>query len=248
MQIVKFKKIGKSKYKIFFDNTEIVLYEDVILKYELLLKKEIDVHLIDKIIEENKFYEAYYLSLNYIEIKMRNKKEINEYLLRKEFNNKIIDKTIKKLESLNLLNTKKYIESFINDKINLTNYGPFKIKRQLIEYEFDEEEINSYLDNIDENIWREKIINIINKRKILMKNKSYMMFINKLKNDLFNLGYDTYLIDEELSNITYESNAVNKEYEKLNKKYKGDKNKIIASLLRKGFIYEEIKSCVNTEE
>ena len=47
MQINKFKKVGKSKYKIFFDNTDITLYEDIILKYDLLLKKEIDVDLLD---------------------------------------------------------------------------------------------------------------------------------------------------------------------------------------------------------
>ena len=31
MKINKFKKVGKSKYKIIFDNTDITLYEDVIL-------------------------------------------------------------------------------------------------------------------------------------------------------------------------------------------------------------------------
>ena len=40
MKINKFKKVGKSKYKIIFDNTDITLYEDVILKYDLLIKSE----------------------------------------------------------------------------------------------------------------------------------------------------------------------------------------------------------------
>ena len=54
MKINKFKKVGKNKYKIIFDNTDLTLYEDVILKYDLLIKKEVDLDLIDKIIEENK--------------------------------------------------------------------------------------------------------------------------------------------------------------------------------------------------
>ena len=41
MQINKFKKVGKSKYIIIFDNSEIILYEDIILKYDLLIKKSI---------------------------------------------------------------------------------------------------------------------------------------------------------------------------------------------------------------
>ena len=41
MKINKFKKVGKNKYKIIFDNTDLTLYEDVILKYDLLIKKEV---------------------------------------------------------------------------------------------------------------------------------------------------------------------------------------------------------------
>ena len=90
MKINKFKKVGKNKYKIIFDNTDLTLYEDVILKYDLLIKKEVDLDLIDKIIEENKYEDAFETSVSYIEIKMRNRKEIIDYLRKKEFNEKHI--------------------------------------------------------------------------------------------------------------------------------------------------------------
>ena len=133
MQINKFKKVGKNKYKVFFDDTELTLYEDIILKYELLIKHAIDLETLDKIIDENKFYDAYNLSLCYIETKMRSKKEIVDYLTKKEFDNSYIEYAIKKLEDSNLLNSVSYIEAFINDKVNLSNDGPFKIRRLLLE-------------------------------------------------------------------------------------------------------------------
>jgi SOS response regulatory protein OraA/RecX len=68
------------------------------------------------------------------------------------------------------------------------------------------------------------------------------MFINKMKNDLYNMGYDKEMIDDKLSHIEYESNALEKDLEKAKKKYISDKNKIISSLLRKGYSYEEINS------
>ena len=40
-------------------------------------------------------------------------------------------------------------------------------------------------------------------KKSLMKSKSYYMFISKMKNDLYNMGYDKELIEEILSNINY---------------------------------------------
>ena len=165
MKINKFKKVGKNKYKVFFDNAELILYEDVILKYELLIKKDIDIDLIDKIVEENRYYDVYETALNYIEIKMRNKKEIYKYLLNKGFEKELINQTIKKLESIGLLDNKKYIVAFINDKINLGNDGPYKIKKMLVDLDFDENDIDDYLYSIDEEIWREKLIKIINKKK-----------------------------------------------------------------------------------
>ncbi len=242
MKINKFKKVGKSKYKIIFDNTDITLYEDVILKYDLLIKSEVDIDLIDKIIKENEHYDAFYSALNYIEIKMRNKKEIISYLKKKEFNDEIINETINKLEKLNLLNSKSYIQAFVNDKINLSSDGPHKIKKSLLEFDFNEEDIDNYLNTIDENIWLEKLKKIANKKKSIMKSKSYYMFVSKMKNDLYNLGYDKYMIENVLSNIEYDSNALNKDLEKANKKFKGDKTKIINSLLRKGYSYEEINT------
>ena len=42
MKILKFKKVSKNKYKIFLDNdSNITLYEDVIINNNLLIKKEV---------------------------------------------------------------------------------------------------------------------------------------------------------------------------------------------------------------
>ena len=239
MLINKFKKVGKNKYKIIFDNTELILYEDIILKYDLLLKKEIDEYLLDEIINENSYFEAYDISLSYIESKLRTKKEIEDYLNKKGFDSKYIEYAIDKLNNLGLLNDKLYVNAYINDKINLTLDGPYKIKNNLLNLEIEENIINEYLNKQDISIWKDKIDKIINKKKSSMNNKSYYMFINKLKNDLYNLGYSKELIDDKLSNITYESNALEKDMNKAIKKY-NEKNKVISYLLRKGYSYEEI--------
>lgn len=247
MKINKFKKIGKSKYKLFFDNTDIILYEDVILKYDLLIIKNIDEDLLDKLINENKIYDAYYSALSYIEVKMRSKKEIVNYLRKKEYDDEIINDTVNKLINQNLLNNKSYITSYVNDKINLSNDGPYKIKKYLIDNDFDESDIDLYLDSIDNEVWINKIKKLIEKKKSLMKSKSYYMFINKIKNDLYNLGYDSSLVDQELSNISYESDSINKDYNSALRKYKNDKNKIISYMLRKGYSYDEVLSLIKND-
>ena len=247
MQINKFKKVGNNKYKIIFDNTELTLYEDIILKYNLLIKKELNEKLLDEIINENSYYSAYDMSLGYIESKLRTKKEIIEYLKRKGFDSKYIDYSIEKLEKLGLLNDKLYVESYINDKINLSLDGPYKIKNNLLNLDIDEELIDKYLYKINNEVWNKRIDKIIDKKKSNMNNRSYYMFINKLKNDLYNLGYNKELIEDKLSKIEYKSNALEKEMDKAIRKY-NDKSKIINYLIRKGYSYEDINHEYNERE
>ena len=242
MKITKFKKTGKNKYKVFFNNTDLTLYEDIILKYDLLIKSDIDEELIDKIIVENRNYEVYDIALSYIEVKMRNEKELHKYLINKGYDEKIVDETINKIKALGLLNEKAYISAFINDKVNLSSDGPYKIKNALLDLDFNENDIDDYLYKIDYKTWSDKLDKIINKKKSIMKSKSYYMFVNKMKNDLYNMGYDKDMIEEKLSKIEYESNAIDKDFEKVNRKFNRDKNKITSSLLRKGYSYEEINS------
>ena len=242
MEIRKFKKVGKNKYKIFFDNEELTLYEDIILKYNLLVTKEITLDNLDEIIKENNDYDAYNLALNYIEVKMRNRKELYTYLNNKGFDKSLINETISKIDKLGLLNEDAYIKAYINDKVNLTLDGPYKIRKGLLDLDFKEKDIDSYLNTFDNDIWKNKLEKLVNKKKSVMKNKSYYMFIQKMKNDLYNMGYDSEMIDSFLENVKYESNALNHDYEKAKKKYSNDNTKLINYLLRKGYSYEEIKT------
>mgnify|MGYP004612346285 FL=1 len=246
MKITKYKKVGKNRYNVYLEDSQICLYEEIILKYNLLLKSDINIEELSNMIDENKYYEAYHMLLSYIEVKLRNKKELIKYLEKKEFDNKYIDFAINKIEELGLLNNKVYIECFINDKVNLGYDGPYKIKRELIDNGFSSEEIEAYLCTFDDKVWEDKINKIIEKKLKTLKNKSSYMIINKLKIDLYNMGYDKDMISNKLSNINIDNSNIINEFNKASKKYK-DKNKIINYLLRKGYSYSEVNDCFERE-
>ena len=73
---------------------------------------------------------------------MRSKKEIKDYLKRKEYDDIDIKNTISRLEKNNLINNKEYARAYIIDRINLSNDGPNKIKKDLIHEGIEEEIIN----------------------------------------------------------------------------------------------------------
>ena len=251
MKIVKYQKIKSNKYKVTLDNNdEIELYDNIILENNLLLTKEIND--MDVLLKQNEYYDAYYLSLKYISKKLRTKKEIHKYLNNK-FNIDIIDNTIKKLEEEGYLNDDIYIKSYINDQINLTNNGYYKILRTLKNNDLDEEKILKYLDSIDNEIWIEKAKKIIEKEVKNNNKHSSKQLKEKLLYDLNNKGYNNNDIIELVSKLDIkEDNTILEKnyktlYTKLSRKYSGNelKMQLFNKLVSRGFNYNEVKSVIN---
>ena len=244
MKIVKFKKKNKDKYEILLDNGQTLdLYEDVIVHHSLIAKKEIDDETLEKIRKENNTSEIYTKCIKYISIRMRSKKEIKDYLQKKEYDNSIIEDTILKLEKNGLLNEEQFVKAYINDKLLMTNYGPYKIKSELNKHNIDDSIIDKYIDNIDNDLLIEKIEKIINKYlKTNRKNSNYTLK-NKVQEQLNILGFPKYLYQEKLDNINIDNETeilkkeAIKEFNKLSRKYEGNelKIKLKQKLYQKGF-------------
>lgn len=248
MKINKFKKISSNKYKLFLDDNTMIVYEDIIIKYNLLYKKDIDDKLMKQIEEDNYKYSIYDVAIKYIEVRMRSEKEIYEYLKNKEYNIKDIENTVNKLKKINIINDDLFSKSYINDKLNLTNNGLIKIKNGLLNLGIDESIIDKNIDNIEIDI-NDRIKKIIEKE--LKINSKYPIF--KLKNKIINkcitLGYNYEDILYALDNIKLNSSSdIKKEYDKLYNKYKNkyDDNKlklfIKNKLYQKGYSIDEINN------
>lgn len=250
MKILKFKKYSSDKYKIYLENgNEIILYEDIILKNNLLFTKEIDDELKDKLMSQNNYMSSLTKAINYISVRMRSKREVEDYLNKHEISKKDVNKIIKKLEKDGYINDSSFAISYVNDQLLLTNYGPYKIKNNLIKLGVPKEIINDNINKIDKDIVKERINKIIAKQLKIKKGSSNMLKI-KLLNYINNLGYDKVDILNCLSSIKVETDKITleKEYNKLYNKYskKYDKEKlyyfIIQKLYSKGYTKEDIVS------
>jgi len=251
MKINKFKKLSNNKYKIFFDNESLIVYEDVIIKYNLLYKKEIDNDLLLEINKDNYKASIYDTALKYIGVRMRSEKEIREYLSKKNYDEKDIKEVMNKLKYQGLLDDVSFSKSYINDKLYLTNSGPNKIKMELEKLGVSEDVINDSANNIDKKMVLEKLEKIINKEVRLNAKLPISKLNNKIINRCMSLGYNYEDIIEILSNVDVTSKSdINKDYEKLYKKYslKYDdyklKSYIKSKLYQKGYNLDEINRVV----
>lgn len=232
MKILKYDKKKNGMYQVFFDNgNNIDISEEIILKYNLLLKKDVDNKLIDQMLDENKVYIAYNLAIKYISTKMRSKKEIREHLSKKEFDKDSIDEVINILIKNKYIDDDSYAKAFVNDKVLLTNDGPYKIKNKLNELGISDSTAYKALESFDIDTQKEKIEKIAKKMISTNRNKSASILRNKIVLYLVNLGYERSVINSVVSTIEIkndkeiEKKEYEKIYNKLSRKYSGDELK-----------------------
>lgn len=243
MKIEKFSKTKNSMYIIALDNgNKIKIHEDLILKYELLLTKIIDNNMLEQLLVENQVYEIYELALKYLKIRLRSRKELKNYLVKKGFNNDQIEEVIELLFKQGYLDDKTYTVSFIHDKILMSNYGPNKIKSELESVGISTDIINENISCFTEELEKERIEKLVNKQIKLNHNKGSMVLKKKIQSYLLNLGYSTNLINLNLNGKKLvDDNLYQKEYEKLynklSKKYSGKEleYKLRQKMYQKGF-------------
>ena len=245
MRIQEYRYLGNSKYNIVINGSDYVLYEDIILKYNLLTKDNINDSEIAKYIEENKMYDAYYIALKYIKIKLRTRKEIELYLSKKDYSDFDIDYAIARLEQEKYLDERMYAKSYILDAINLKNTGPHKIIMELTNLGIDRNIVSEELSMFTDDLMMEKVSKYIQKSIKNNHNKSSYILKNKIKQNLINLGYDANIINECFEKYDLDDNDIykielEKAKNKLSRKYTGKEldYKIKEYMYRKGFKVE----------
>lgn len=228
LKIEKFKKRPNGLYTLYFDNFNTYdFYEEIILKYELLITKSIDENELDQILKDNKNYECYYQALKLLKRMIKTKQEIIKYLKDKDFNKESIEMSIKKLEEQGYINDQNYAKSYVHNCIITTTKGPNKIASELEKKGVTSNDYEAALEEYTSSLEKEKVEKLISKKIKSNHNKSAKILKQKLSLDLINNGFHQDIVKEVLNNTKIEEDdeIVKKEYQKyynkLSKKYKG---------------------------
>ncbi len=248
MKIEKFKKLANGRYQLSLDDgNTLQLYEEVILKYELLLKKKIDNIDIPEIEEYNIEWDVYYTALKSLKSRFRSSYELRRLLLDKSYPIELVDKAIQKLEDQKYLDDRSFTKGYINNQIITSSRGPNRIIKDLVTKGIDKNIIYDEIGVFDEEIQKEKINKII---KISIKSnrtRGGMVLKNKIVNDLINNGYSYDIIQKVINNYEFGNDSLlakkeyDKLYKKLSRKYSGSElaYKIKEKLYQKGLSYED---------
>lgn len=248
MKIIKYRKGSKGLYRVELEDGRVLsLYEEVILKFELLLKKEVLEEDFEKIEKFNQECDVYYVALNSIKSRFKSEYDAREFLIKKEYPIEMIDMAIEKLLKQGYLNDRSFAKSYINNQIITTTKGPNKIKKELLGHRVEEKIIDEELVVFDDESQIEKIEKLAYRLYKNNHTRGGSVLKRKISSDLIMAGYDQYLISRVIDKLDFSNNQdiVKKEYDKLykrlSKKYSGKEleYKIKEKLYQKGLYYED---------
>lgn len=199
MKIDQYEKIGVSKYRLYLDNGEVVdTYDDVILKYELLLKRELTREIYQSIFIETSLQEQYNACVKYIGIRIRSTKEIEDYLRKRKVEDEDIFVIIERLKKAKFLDDAYFAKCFVHDKLKFTTMGKYQIEQELKKHRIDSSIINEVISEVDDDVMRDKIFKLIEKKQRSNHKLDKFKLRNQLYHQLLRLGYPSSLIVEGL--------------------------------------------------
>lgn len=252
MEIKNIRKLKNGKYELtLISGDKVITYDEVIIKNNLLYKKDITSKEIDEIEKLNTFYDIYNKAIKHISKKMRSTKEIKEYLEGYDLSGKEEEELINKLKKIGMINDEMYVKAYVSDKIHLSSDGPNKIKNELLKNNIKGEIIDEELSKIDEEELINKVKRIINKKVRTSKTSSYNTR-QKIYLELTNLGYSKELIDKCYNDDRDDESFLERDFNKIYKdvsRKETDENKIYLKikqkLYQKGYKLEQIDRIIN---
>lgn len=165
MKITKIEKQKKRKdrFNVYADEEFICgLSENTIIDEALTIGQEIDQKEIEKLVEKDQSAKAMDKAIRFLGYRARTEKEVYNKLLAKEFDEKVIKKTIRKLKEMDYLSDIEFAKAWIKDRINIKPEGKkllqIELRQKGIEEEMAKEQLEKLVDEKTERMMAQKAL------------------------------------------------------------------------------------------
>ncbi|MED4475622.1 recombination regulator RecX [Oceanobacillus caeni] len=251
------QKRTKNRYNIFLTNGDQEEYafsvdEAVLVEFNLRKGLEMSDSMIEMLLEKDSIQKSYTMAIHFLSYRMRTKKEMREYLVKKEVIPEQITIIMERLIKEKLLDDKLFAEMFVRTRMNTSSKGPLLIKKELIEKGVTSAIVEEAIHLYPYEAQFEKVSKMLEKKINAGKRESYKQQIQKLQANLLQKGFSQAVISDAISQmnegedkeaewdaIVYQGDKLLRKY---SKKYEGFilQQKLKEAMYRKGFQVEYI--------
>ena len=265
-QVVSIFPIKNNKNEVSFTYDEnastvtLELTDKVIDQYQLHQGEIIDRDTFNTLKDLEQISRAYNKALKYLSIKDYTEQQMRKKLMNSgDYDDAQLDATIQLLSEKNLINDHLFTLNYFKRCTRL-GIGHNKAIYNLRSYGVDSEIIDLCLEELDDDEEYQAAMLLINNYYKKNTSISYRNIQRKIKEKLFLKGFTNEIIDKAMSQYDFEydnekekfalEKDMTKALNRYSKKIQGKelKNKIIDTLLKKGYNYEDIKHILEVKE
>lgn len=258
MMLAKVTKIQaqkrKGRYNVYLDGEyAFPVGETTLVDFRLMNGVELDDKQIKEIKSRENINKAYGDAVNYLSYQLRTKKEMRDYLYKKEYGSPVVYSVMERLEKLNYLDDEAYAQSFINTQLNTTANGPKIIQQKMVQKGVPSVIIEDKLSEIDEDRLLENATEFASKQVRKQRRKSFQQMITKLKQGLYQKGYSGDIVSQAIDDLDLERDDESEKenlqllIKKVEHRY-DNPAKLINYLMTKGYRYDAIKQALRDDD
>lgn len=191
------RRVGSNRFNVLLDGTYAFTLSDLDLSMSgLKIGQELDVSEVEQYSQAADRAKAYALALRYLGVRLRSRRELQDYLKRKDCEREEIENALERLEGLGMVNDATFAEAWIADRMAVRPRSRMRLGQELAAKGVARETVNIALQNLEP----EREIDTL-KALIERKQRSGYADNKKLIGYLQRQGYRWSLIKEALDQL-----------------------------------------------
>ncbi len=153
-------------YNIFIDDEYRFSLSDLDLaSLHLKVNQQVSKQEIDDLLQGSLSSKAYNFALRYLTARPRSKKEVSGYLIKKGFNEEIIEGTLHNLEKQNYVNDADFAEMWIKNRLLFSPRSTKMLRLELYKKGIDKHIAEEAIKNFSEDEYQDSLKDLINKKR-----------------------------------------------------------------------------------
>lgn len=259
------QKKNKQRFNIFLKDGEKDYYafsvdEAILVKNMLRKDMELTDAELENLMKETSSYKAYSLCIQFLSYRMRTKREIYNYLIKKEIDEEAIPEIIDRLVREKLVDDREFALMFTRTRIQTSLKGPTVVKQEIMEKGVTSEIADEAIELFTYDIQKEKAEKLLDKKSKQQQKHSHFKEKQKLQQHLMEKGFRGDVVKElleewnEQKDTSEEWNAVKYQGERLWRRHSKQltgyslNQKVKQGLYQRGFNREWIEKFLNEAE
>ncbi|MCM3789078.1 recombination regulator RecX [Domibacillus indicus] len=228
--------------------------EAVLIEFELKKGRVLAEADIEAITVRDGVYRGVNTAIQFLSLRMRSKKEVLDYLKKKEIEPGAWDEIMERLETMGYLNDEQFADAYIKTQIQTTEKGPKLILRELKEKGIDDHTASLLIEQFTEEDQVEKAAALFEKQLKKFKRDSAFLQQKKAEQYIMTKGYSADIVkkaanaaepdkEAELEALMHQAERAHWRYRSFEEREYRQKMK--AALYRKGFDLSDIDRVID---